>query len=1285
MDFHYQRRISCGLPRLFPVAAGSARITGSSGRTAPSPRPAAFLPLVLLVLLVLGTAGQAAGQSLVPEFLDGLRERGYLDTALEYLDQLEQGTGTSAEIREVLDLERGKTLQELGSGTRVPEDREQILIRAEEAFRRFAAAHANHSQAAFANSSLAELRLERAKSLIWQAEATADQQQQAALQQQARLMIDEAEGIYQKAHDAYKAQFRAFPTFIDELRDPEQYELRGQAESRYLRAWYYLTRCSYERGQTWPRGTDERREILIGASRLFEEIHSSWRTNTIGLHARLMMGKCFQEQDDPGRALGIYNEIISHESRDPSFLVLKSTALHYRLICLNDPQKQDHQVALNEASAWMQANRDQIGTVAGLGILWEKAIAEEKLAADGATDAGARSALLRAAHEDSRLVARYPGAFQEPARIMNRRVAAALGEKDREPRDFDTAFERARGMLSQIQKLEQEAAAAVTSDERQQKQTALDLHVNEIGRILRLALELQHDGTDRKAVAQARYLLSYVLERQRKHLDAVILSMDCMMRDRASDPDTAVNAAEVAMTAAVQAWNEASPEDRGFETGLLQDVCTRILRLYPNSARAGEARLRLGRVYQQLDNPREAAKWFLEIPESDPKFASARIAAGQSYWMAYASRVNTASGAGAAEVGDPENLQGLKSEAKQLLIQGIEIARGKVPPDTSPAEEVTAAEVTLASILILEGDFLQAISRLTQGGPQSVVSQTEAGDQPRPASGIRSRPFAELVYRLLLRAYVGSQQIDQALQTMNSLKAVGGQDVTAIYTALGKELQEELQRLKLAGEQARLAEVRSSFEKFLDKVNEQRDDTDYNSLVWIGETYYGLGQGVPDDVAGAAAYFEKAAGAFSLILDRQLAAEPMATAIRLRLARCRRQQRQFEPALALALEIITKQPVQLDAQFEAARILSDWGSSGQPQKLLDAIRGTEDDRKQLVIWGWSNIARRLQQSIAREPSPEFRDRFLEARYELSHSRRRYAATGAADATLQQQSALAEIAIFAQVFRDIDAVWWARFDRLYQDLQKDLGQTPRALQRPAAVVTVQPSADRRPAAAASASSGAVASSGAPGAVDPGTAAAVQPATAPAPDSGLVLPVLGLVLATGAGGAVFFLMSRPRRRSRSVVTGRTPETPPSFDQLVSPTTGVARATSRNTGTTARGVNRPKSVPASPASGAARPAARPSRPSPAVESGSSGGSDNVPGRRAPPPPADATSGGPAGPSAQPPRPRPTPPSGSTESAGSGRPVRPVSGRGDPPKDPPPENSRTARPRPDPPEKGS
>lgn len=1086
--------------------------------------------LICLAALLPVCLPYAAADEPFVQFIEGLRQRKYFDVAIEHIDELAKRPDLPKEFADRLDLERGLTFRAQGTASRIPEDREQALGKAEQALKKFTKEHSDHPMAPFANSELGQLLFERARSLIWDSESPSNAARKKELQQQARSLVEQAKGIYQTAHDQYKKQYDGYPKFIDKAKDPEGYQTRLNAEVKYLRAWFNLVRCTYERGQTFDKGSKERNETLIRASEEFEAIHTARRTNPIGLQSRLMMGKCFQEQDDINRALGIYNEMLSHKSDSPTVRFLRSIALQYRLICLNHEKKNDFQLVLQEADAWLKdkSNRQLIYSEIGLGILWEKAIAEEQYAKDRALEPKQKTTVLRQALADSKQVARFPGPYREPAVAMGRRITAGLGEKDEEPKDFDTAFERARGLVSQLKGLQEDLDNAKSGADKQKARQAIELQLNEIGRMFELALRLRENDTDPKAVAQARYLLSYVYMRQRKSFDAVILAKYCMTQDRLNDPDSALSATEIAINAAVQAFNDAG-SDQTFELDLLKGICEQIVQQYPQSSKGNEARMRLGQVYRDLNQPLEAAQSYMTVPADYSEYGSARIQAGQSFWLAWvlAMADEEENDEELAEQ-DPETLNQWKADAEKLLQEGIKITRGKLGKDAAPTPEIIAAEVSLATVLNMDGKFDQSIKRLTDGGANSVVKAIDvAANESRPAKGIKSASFAGQTYRLLLRAYVGQQQIDNALKTMNQLEVVGGQDVAAVYTQLGRELQEELQRKKASGDTEGLLQTRTSFEQFLEKVNQQRDKSDYNSLLWIGETYFGLGQGIPDDPAAAAGYYEKASQAYQDILDGNLAEGGTALAIKLRQVRCMRAQGLYEEGVALAKSILTENPLSLDVQFEAAYTLADWGaaSDGQPAKLMESIEGADD-----VIWGWKGITSRLQ---ARQSTPEWetlKDRFLEARYEYINSRYRYAKTGAADADAQLQSGQAEVMMFAQVFPDIDDTWFAKFDRLYQDIQTDRGQAPVALERPAPpeIPESEVAAEEEPEEETK---------------TPETQTTVAE-TPPTEGPNVLMLSLALALAAGGGFAFYKLMSKPKQR-RSFAPSADAVAPPPGD--------------------------------------------------------------------------------------------------------------------------------------------
>lgn len=1084
--------------------------------------------IVIAMAMLLSGGVQAQADEPITEFIEGLRQRRYFDTALEYIEQLEKRTDIPAEIRDTISLERGITYRAMGTVSRIPEDREQALGQAELALKEFTSRHGNHPRAAYANFELGQLLLERARSLTWDAESPSNADRKGELQQQARALIDQAKAIYQKAHDQYDAKHKSYPTFIDKAEKPDLYAERLQVFTKYLSAWFNLARCTYERGQTFDMGTKERNETLVRASTQFEAIHSANRSTPIGRHSRLMMGKCFQEQGDIRRALGIYNEITNDKSDLPVMMMLKSYAVQFRLICLNHEDRASYQVVINEATEWLEnkLNRERLYSEQGLGILWEKAIAEEKLSQNREIEAKQRTAILRQALADAKQVARFPSPYREPAVAMGRRINMELGEKDEEPKDFDTAFERGRGMITQLKGLQDDLKAAKTADEKQKAQQAIDSQLNEVGRLFQLALDLRDVNSDPKAVAQARYLLSYVFLRQRKSFDALILARYCMTRDKTNDPDSALSATEIAINAAIQAYNDAG-DKQAFELGLLKEICELIITEYSHSSKGNEARFRLGQVYRDLDDPLSAAKTYLTVPEDYSEYASARIQAGQSYWLAWV-KVMAAAEDGGEPSESAETLTKWKSDATNLLTEGLTASRAKIGADGKPTTEMVAGEVSLATILNMDGKFAETVKRLTDGGDNSVLKQIEVADpSKRPAKGITSAGFASQTYRLMLRAYIGTQQVENALTTMDKLESVGGQDMAAVYTELGRELQEELRRLQLSGETEKLNETRQQFEAFLEKVYEGRDSSDYNSLLWIGETYFGLGKGVKDDPVAAPAYFQKASQAYDEILSNKLVEGPTVAAIQLRIIRCKRAQGLYEEGVALAQQVLTANPLSLDVQFEAAYTLADWGADegkGQPEKLLTSIEGIKNAEDKLIVWGWKGITTRLQ---ARQDTPdwkELKDRFLEAKYAYVESRVRYARTGAPEGEKHLRSALAEVHILAQVFHDIDETWFGKFARLYEDIQGELNipeaevkvlERPEPIEIPAEELVAKNENDSQ------------------GGTEDGKTEEEGGAEAAEPEgANLILIAIAVALAAAGGFAFYKVMSKPPQRRKSL---------------------------------------------------------------------------------------------------------------------------------------------------------
>ena len=114
--------------------------------------------------------------------------------------------------------------------------------------------------------------------------------------------------------------------------------------------------------------------------------------------------------------------------------------------------------------------------------------------------------------------------------------------------------------------------------------------------------------------------------------------------------------------------------------------------------------------------------------------------------------------------------------------------------------------------------------------------------------------FAIETYKVAVRAYIAQQQVAKAKTVMDALdKAVvasgdpaANEMLTSIYISLGRELQQQLERLRKDGSKRDLDAVSDAFETFLSRISSRQTATNYNSLSWVAETLYSLATSLDD-------------------------------------------------------------------------------------------------------------------------------------------------------------------------------------------------------------------------------------------------------------------------------------------------------------------------------------------------------------------------------------------------------------------------------------------------------
>ncbi len=998
-------------------------------------------------------ADEAEQAQLYSDMAQGLRERQYYDYALLYLDQLAAKTDLPPEIRQTIPYEKAMVLLDSSKTQRLPEKQIEQLDQAQAFLEQFAKESPNHPKAGDANSQRADILLGKARVEILQSRNPTNQGIRSGFQSKARNYIQQAREVFATAQQQHEANYKSFGTFVSQD-DKEKYEAREQALMQLIAAMLNVCQCRYEEAQTYDAGSPDNKKILDQAAEEFEQLHQRYRNYTGGLYARLYEAKCYDDQGSTQRAMGIYNELLEHDGTNSNLRKLQHKTLQFKLEALNRKTPPDSQVVVDLANEWIKNNKSDSRSQVGLAIQWEQALAYEALGDQRDLPKPDKERHWRTARGLAQTINKFRSPYSDVSLSMAQRLNGKLGGKDAKPESFEVAEGIAKQHFKAAQELRDELKPeklqGKTPEDIKKLQQDLQTEMNDAVEMFQLALNLADKNDDPKQVATARLYLAYVHFWARRNYEAAILAEFVSRTAPKDESNLAIDAAYLAMAGYVQAFNDSlkgPAELRAADLGFVIKACESIIARWPDSERANDARLMAGRMYMLNKKPLEAAAWFSKVPEVDQRFAEAQMATGQAYWDAYRMGARMP-----AEERPPlEQLQQYQTTAQQHLRTGINKLAATLPTEGAPPPELADAKLSLAAMLINQGQDAEAIKTLLDD-PQSVVKAVRVDDEAnRPEQGVQKRAFAIEVYKLLLRAYVGASQLDNARAAMATLEAIAakgtaGADVTELYVDLGKKLKTELDEYRAAGQADRFAALRTSFETFLNDVYQRKEGQTIGTLSWIGETYSALGEADAANQASAQAYYEKASSALQEILrlteaNPNFATTDQLSAVKTRLVHALRMKKDFTEGERLAAELLKQKKDDLNLQIETARLYQDWGGEANEEiKYKMAIGGNGE----ILSLGYGPLSKRLHSLIRRSKQPELVDTYLDMRYQTSVCRYRLALLQKSSKARREMLDNTEVEVlnFARATKDVPDEMRAQFNTLFHDIRAELKDPKR---------------------------------------------------------------------------------------------------------------------------------------------------------------------------------------------------------------------------------------------------
>jgi len=982
-------------------------------------------------------------------FLDGLYRRRMFDVAMTYLDSLRDSRLVDDDLKITIPYHEGLTLIEGAKYERDVPSRLDDLSKAREKLGQFVKANPDHPFSSSANLRLGDVVLIRAQANLQLSRSSAKSaEEKEKLLQASRSLFKEAEQVFATAEKKFQAEYEAFPNFIDS-QDQQRREAKSQTRENLILSMLSVGRVIHEASKSFAPDSKQRKSHLRRAAKEFEDAFKQWRRTPAGLYARMNQGRCLQDLGDTKQALLYYSELLIQPDEPQVFRDLKAKVLQLAMSCWNSESEKHYNETITRGEQWLKNTRDREDrTAEGLAIRWRMAQAYD-LRAAGLDDKDARKSRdLKAALNHATAVSDVSGDFQRAARNYVGRMRNV--DPDTEPTTFTQAKDQGRAALNAMQGTSSKLQLARLKGDQEaidMLQKRLSTNRVEARAFYNLALSMRDEETTIEDINQVRYYLCFLNYQGERYYDAAVIGS--FLARNYPESSFALKGAQIALASYVRAFNAQPPDARGFEGARMSATAEYMGQQWPGSAEASEAWLTLAEIAISAGERERAVEYLRKIPDESPKRGKADLMTGRAIWNIYLKRSRDE-----AEPLSIEDAEAMVAESRELLEQGIASMRQGADANDRPSFRLLSAELSLAQIYVGSSRFDEAIDILEtpNTGPLALAGTRD--------SVVDNGNFLIETYKVALRAYVGKRRLEDAEQMMTALDTLVSESgdssqLTRIYLSLGVELEDQVARLRKEGKEPELAEVLKGFKMFLERISDQEKGITFESLSWVGDTFYRLGGGLdsgPDAGDEAKEYYKQAARTYHRILETAAENpdfapdESRVNAIRVRVARCERRMGNYEAALERLLTVIKKKPMALDAQMEAAYTYQAWGAD-DPSYYNRALSGSHRVRNKKTgrvthrIWGWGRLAQLVQ------GKEQFRTTYYEARYNVADCYYQLAMTqnGQERSQTLNKANQAITVLLRLGGKDLGGPqWFAKYDSLLKRIQQAAGQKPEGL-------------------------------------------------------------------------------------------------------------------------------------------------------------------------------------------------------------------------------------------------
>jgi hypothetical protein len=1008
-------------PSVQPMRAPDANRSPSLPRTR-------FRFLLAMIVAWMGTSSVWAEGEPAEEFLKRLRAAGYFDTAVQYLERLDQYPGVDPNLIDSINLEKAQIFIDAAIDTRSTNTRDEFFRKAEQELTEFLK-KGTHPRESEARLQLGKLQMVRAAQLMTgqpdDTKRDAARQSYLAASRTFDQITEQLKGKLQEMQGAK----------IDRDKDPEAAALRDQYRGEYLEALGNAGQSRHNAARTFRSPGEEGKQQLEEALQIFTNLSKDYSRYVQGATALLYLGQVQEDLGVKDQALDSYLRMLEQPDADPlresKFQAMTGLI---RLSLAESPP--NFETAVTRGQPMMddvRPNEKALPSVQDLRL----ALAKAYLAKFNSDDETIKPAEKKRAESNGRQLliqaSKLPGDQAEEANRMlanlgiDLEATADLPTAD-DPASLEDALSAARDLLATSDGLAQSLAileqqgdqSAEVAAQKQEIQKQLDESRAIAIQILRRGLSMVTMETDIELVHQTRQFLAYLLYQEKRYRESAVVGG--FLARNAPGSEAGLRGGLLALNS-LQLLLVEQPDNLQLITRL-ESLGSYLSRTWPNDPDAAAAQGVMVKLALRNGRWAEARSTVDAMSDGAEKAYFYRLM-GQLQWNEYVQ---------AKQNGNETQAQQHLTQAQSDLKQGLDgISIKLVDP------EGMRSALLLAKTYLKQGEVESAASVMdheTYGPLRLIESQGAADDD-----------FASDLYSAELQIVVGLMSaddtdsqglLDRATKAMDKLRqSVTGQDaqakLTSIYIRMAKDVREQLDSA-LPAKKMRLI---AAFRIFLDRIAATTEDP--ATLQWVGQTLIDLGE------ASMTANETKATGQAAELLKTAISTftrlkslDPESTlTVDYLLGKSYRLVGEYKQAVDVFKELLSEKPMMLDAQMEAARAYEYWAAEVPPEytgKWYEfALNGAKPgENNQNIIWGWGKIS----QQTSRDE--KYRDIFFEARYHVALCRYRWGTAIKNNAVIEKS--MSDITKVYSLYPEMGGPQQrAKFDQLLRTIQKSLGR------------------------------------------------------------------------------------------------------------------------------------------------------------------------------------------------------------------------------------------------------